>query len=195
MKSLNSFLLILLLCVVGCVPQPQPLNDDVLARFNSAVAASVQKSHVETMTELQGYRDTLDRIELAVSELKAKAKEIKPITEVVKTEATPVITSVENGVVRMPGSNWNVEGNWNYTLVELADHLRQAHGVNVNGKTLAELQAMHDNLHNGYSAYGSAASSSPVAVPAQYYVPRQAPTIFRRSRSYSTCPPGQACPQ
>jgi hypothetical protein len=194
MKLLNSFLVLALLCLVGCVPQSKPLNDDMLERFNLAVADSVQKSHAETMTELQGYRSTLDRIEQAVTELQAKAKEKKSTLESVKTEVAAV-TAVEKGVTRMPGSSWNVEGNWNYTLVELANHLRSVHGLNVDGKTMQELQTMHDNLHNGYSAYGAPARSSSVVAPAQYYVPRQPTTIFRRARSYSTCPPGQVCPQ
>lgn len=195
-KLLTSITGVLFLFACGCVPQPQPLNEDIVARFNSAVEDSVQKSHSETMTELQEYRSTLERIEQAIVELQTKAKETKPsieTTKVVRLDSTPVVA--QPGVTRMPGSNWNVQGNWNYTITELADHLRSDHGVNVDGKTLSELQAMHDNLHNGYSAYGSTARATQSVAPIQYYTPRQTPTIFRRTRSYSTCPPGQPCPQ
>jgi hypothetical protein len=195
--KLASFSLALLL-LVGCQPVSEPLavDTDIVARFNEAVAASVQKSHTDTMLELQEQRSILDRISASISELqeKTKASEVKPI---VKSETNPPTVEIkaESNVVRMPGSSWNVEGNWNYTLVELADHLRRVHGVNVDGKTMAELRTMHDNLHNGYSAYGAPAKPA-VQAPVQYYMPaKQSQPTFRRYRTYSTCPTGTNCPQ
>lgn len=185
MRTLTSCFL--LLVFAGCVPQKAALDETIVARFNNAVAESVEKSHNETMAELQEYKSTLQRIEQVVTELQAKSKEVKPPAEPVKSQATAEVS-------RMPGSNWNVEGNWNYTLIELAEHLRRVHNVNTDGKTMSELQAMHDNLHNGYSAYGAPVKST-VANPIQYYTPRQAPSLFRRTRTYSTCPPGTSCPQ
>lgn len=195
--KLASFSLALLL-LVGCQPVSEPLtvDADIVARFNEAVAASVQKSHNDTMLELQEQRSILDRISASIVELqeKTKASEVKPV---VKSETIPAPVEIksESNVVRMPGSAWNVEGNWNYTLVELADHLRRVHGVNVDGKTMDELRTMHDNLHNGYSAYGAPAKPA-VQAPIQYYAPaKQAQPVFRRYRTYSTCPPGTNCPQ
>jgi len=80
------------------------------------------------------------------------------VTSAPKPVAKPVTKSVTKAapaVVRMPGPSWNVEGKNNYTMTELADHLRRSHGVNVNGKTFQQLQAIHANIHNGYSASGS----------------------------------------
>jgi len=60
------------------------------------------------------------------------------------------------------GPHWNVEGKWNYTTLELADHLRRVHGVNINGMTRAELERVHDNLHNyGEAMVAPSASSCP----------------------------------
>jgi hypothetical protein len=199
-KLVASFFTAALLFLLGCSPSPQPLKDDLVERFNAAVTESIQQSHSETMSELQSYRSTLERIEQAVNDLQAKAKEPQANTVLAKpVQAANVrvdAPTFSNGsVTRMPGSNWNVEGDWNYTLVELADHLRQVHGLNVDGKTMTELQAMHDNLHNGYSAYGSQIRSVNAAPVTQYYATNRAPTVFRRNRTYSTCPQGQPCPQ
>ena len=50
------------------------------------------------------------------------------------------------------GPRWSVAGKWNYTTVELADHLRRSHGVDVNGKTRSQLEAIHNAIHNGQAA-------------------------------------------
>jgi len=57
------------------------------------------------------------------------------------------------------GPHWNVNGNWNYTTLELADHLRREHGVNINGLTRSQLERIHDDLHNGKSIKSSARST------------------------------------
>ena len=57
------------------------------------------------------------------------------------------------------GPHWNVNGNWNYTTLELADHLRREHGVNINGLTRSQLERIHDDLHNGKSIKSSTRST------------------------------------
>jgi hypothetical protein len=194
LASLVSFVLLF----VGCVPTQKPLDEDVISRFNLAVSQSVQQSHADTMAELQEQRSILSRISSAIEELQAKSTAVKTELSAPSVTAQPVLaapTLRESSVARMPGAAWNVEGNWDYTLTELADHLRRVHNADINGKTLSELQAMHDNLHNGYSASGSTVRQSTTAA-VQYYAPtRQGQPLFRRARTYSTCPPGANCPQ
>ena len=45
-------------------------------------------------------------------------------------------------------SNWNIEGNWNPTILETSAHLRE-HGINTNGMTHQEMADIHAALHDG----------------------------------------------
>ncbi len=44
---------------------------------------------------------------------------------------------------------WNIEGNWNPTILETSAHLRQDHGIDTNGMTHQEMADMHADLHDG----------------------------------------------
>lgn len=87
-----------------------------------------------------------------------KSSSSMPVVEPPKA-SMPVMKSAP--VVRS-GPHWNVEGKWNYTTLELADHLRRSHGVNINGKTREQLEAIHDAIHNGQPipSFGSAPRST-----------------------------------
>ena len=43
---------------------------------------------------------------------------------------------------------WDVEGNWNPTILETSAHLRE-HGINTNGMTHQEMADIHADLHDG----------------------------------------------
>lgn len=66
--------------------------------------------------------------------------------------------------VRMSNTRWTVGRSRNYTAAQLAQHLLEDHRFDPAGYTMSELQAAHDNIHNGYPAMGSqrSASSAPV---------------------------------
>ena len=72
-----------------------------------------------------------------------------------KTAAEPQAFAPPPAPVRMSGTRWTVAGKRNYTTEELAGHLQRTHGVDPTGYTREELQTLHDNSHNGYSAMGS----------------------------------------
>jgi hypothetical protein len=154
----------------------------------------------------------LERIESSVQSLLLKPEPQSPapalppmqsvLTPVVVksvpiVESTPVVvrtTVVEP--VRMSSTHWNVQGNWNYSSSEIANHLRTTHGVNPNGKSLQEMAVIHDNLHNGYSAYGRSSQPAVSAVTTtknttRYAAPRRT-RLF--SRTYSSNCPGGVCP-
>ena len=79
-------------------------------------------------------------------------------------------------VYRRTKTRWTVAGKRNYSDAELARHLMQDHGIDSSGRSREEMQAMHDNTHDGYPADGGNVT--------------QATT---RSRSSSSCPTGR-CP-
>jgi hypothetical protein len=44
---------------------------------------------------------------------------------------------------------WNVEGNWNPTILETSAHLGQDHGIDTNGMTHQEMADLHAAIHDG----------------------------------------------
>jgi hypothetical protein len=52
------------------------------------------------------------------------------------------------GVARIAGPRWNVNGNWTPSVEEVQGHLRSAHGIDPGGLGLDDLIALHDNAHN-----------------------------------------------
>ena len=60
---------------------------------------------------------------------------------------------------------WNVQGNWNPTILETSAHLRE-HGINTNGMTHQEMADLHASIHEGKQTPVSAVrvkNASPVS--------------------------------
>ena len=91
-------------------------------------------------------------------------------------------------VMRVSGPRWNWNGSWNVSNQYAESHLRQSHGIEADGLSMSELQALHDNAHNGYSSQ-PVLRSSPVKVQTSYR------SNSRRGffRFRSSCPGGN-CP-
>lgn len=97
-------------------------------------------------------------------------------------------------VRRLSGQNWTWPGN-------LAHHLSTVHGINPAGMSQAEMQTVHDNLHNtGQSGImGGSSMSSSRSRYSSYQPPRQQtyyrPNVyFTSGPSYGGCPGGN-CPR
>jgi hypothetical protein len=61
----------------------------------------------------------------------------------VATPGTSSRTASDGTVLR-----WNIEGNWNPTILETSAHLRE-HGINTNGMTHQEMADIHASIHDG----------------------------------------------
>jgi hypothetical protein len=61
--------------------------------------------------------------------------------------ATPAASSrvASDGTVL----RWNIEGNWNPTILETSAHLTSDHGINTNGMTHQEMADIHASIHDG----------------------------------------------
>jgi hypothetical protein len=61
--------------------------------------------------------------------------------------ATPAASSriASDGTVL----RWNIEGNWNPTILQTSAHLRQDHGIDTNGMTHQQMADIHADLHDG----------------------------------------------
>ena len=44
---------------------------------------------------------------------------------------------------------WNIEGNWNPTILETSAHLAKEHGINTDGMTHQQMADIHADLHDG----------------------------------------------
>jgi hypothetical protein len=44
---------------------------------------------------------------------------------------------------------WNIEGNWNPTILETSKHLAEHHGIDTNGMTHQQMADLHADLHDG----------------------------------------------
>ena len=125
---------------------------------------SEQKATAEKATEavviLKENTAALARIE---TKLEASLSVPKPNgEEVIKSapespaKANTALASVK---VATPGTSsrvtsdgttlrWNIEGNWNPTILETSAHLRE-HGINTDGMTHQEMSDIHASIHEG----------------------------------------------
>lgn len=52
------------------------------------------------------------------------------------------------GVARIAGARWNVNGDWTPSIEEIQRHLRNLHGIDPGGLGLEDMLVLHDNSHN-----------------------------------------------
>lgn len=60
--------------------------------------------------------------------------------------ATPGDSQITSDGTRL---RWNIEGNWNPTILETSAHLRADHGIDTDGMTHQEMADIHAALHDG----------------------------------------------
>ncbi len=69
------------------------------------------------------------------------------------TQQTPlkVATPGDFSKVASDGTRlkWNIEGNWNPTILETSAHLAREHGIDTNGMTHQEMADIHASIHEG----------------------------------------------
>jgi len=117
----------------------------------------------------------LERIEAAVAVLTPSTPEEVDEVEVPEVTAPKVIARPDP--IRMSSTTWNLMGKWGFNMEEIAEHLEEEHGVtDLSGYTFEQLKTIHDNLHNGYTAYGSTLQT------------RKPPVRVRNSRTFSLFP-------
>ena len=135
----------------------------------------------ENTTALAAIKSQIDSLEASVVSSKPNGKEViqspespaKADTQTPVKAATPGTSSsrvASDGTVL----RWNIEGNWDPTILETSQHLGQDHGINTDGMTHQQMADLHASLHDG----------KPVAMKSE--------TVRYVSRGMS-CPNGQ-CP-
>lgn len=163
---------LLILCLAGCSQEPtawqqamRATGDEVTAkqdesltilRENTTALAAI-KSQVESLASET--REATDTLKASLVSSNPNGKESDPASALEPQEATranpsqpaipvalPPAVRLSSGPLKM---SWNVEGNWNPTILETAKHLREDHGIIADGMTHQQMHDAHAAAHNG----------------------------------------------
>ncbi len=173
--------------------------DPALDQFQLELKAALDAQHRAQMEALEAQRTVLQKLEQSVQQLlaQAKAPAPAPVPEPTKAQPVPEPTKAQPVAdpvplpVRRSSTIWNLNNTWDYSTEELIAHLLGEHGFDAAGYSREELQTIHDNLHNGYTALGDAVVQA-VPAPVTYYstVPLRRGMFFRSAGNCAggTCP-------
>jgi len=158
-------LTICLLLALGCGATELP-SPEVQARASELSALLTSTKTVETKSD-----EILKVVEsntTALAAIKAKVDALQVVSNPngkdgdpesapespAKANDTPnplkVATPGTSSRVASDGTvlRWNIEGNWNPTILQTSAHLRE-HGINTNGMTHQEMADIHASIHDG----------------------------------------------
>ena len=157
---------ICLLAALGCGSTELP-SPELQARASELSALLTSTQTVETKSD-----EILKVVETNTTALAAIKSQIDAIQVVSKAaNSEEVIQSSESPAkandtqnplkVATPGTSsrvasdgtrlkWDVQGNWNPTILETSAHLRE-HGINTDGMTHQEMADLHASIHEGKS--------------------------------------------
>jgi hypothetical protein len=180
---MRTTLVFWLLFAIGCglteVPSPE-----LQARASELSALLISTQTVETKSDeilkvVESNTTALAAIKANIEALQVvsnpNGKESDPASAAqnppakANTQQTPlkVATPGDFSKVASDGTRlkWDVEGNWNPTILETSAHLRE-HGINTNGMTHQEMADIHASIHEGKQTPVSAVrvkNASPVS--------------------------------
>jgi hypothetical protein len=153
----------------------------VILKENTNALAAI-KSQVESLASET--REATDTLKASLISSNPNGKESDPASAVEPQEVAKANPSQSSQPVASPPAvrssgplkfSWNVEGNWNPSIIETAKHLREDHGIIADGMSHQQMHDMHAAAHEGRKV---ANKSQPVQM------------VNRGSQ----CPNGQ-CPQ
>ena len=127
------------------------------AEYHSKTIAVIESTRQEIVSQNEQIIDTLKIVEASLVDSKSVRKEDDQQSALEPQEnpranpaqtTTPVALSpaVRSSSVVM---KWNVEGNWNPTILETAKHLREDHGIIADGMSHQQMHDMHAAAHEG----------------------------------------------
>jgi hypothetical protein len=171
-------------------PVTAPAPDTSVQRFDQEFKASLEAQHQTQMAALEVQRTTLQRLEQSVQQLLAKATPppapvVEPTKAVVEPAKTVVAPLAEP--IRRSSTIWNFNGTWDYSTEELIAHLLSEHSFAAAAYSREQLQTIHDNLHNGYTALGESVMQT--TAPVYYSTTPRRGGLFRGSNcAGGNCP-------
>ncbi len=229
MAEIRSLIAIVILLIVsGCSTQKAVVDDGTSEfltslEFQASLASTKQEIASKNDQILHAVGEQSRAITTLTKTLEASLvkSEPKPGSEVIKSalESPPAKNAKDShptkGIVAEPVGTrlasdgtvlkWNVEGNWNPTILETSAHLGQDHGINTDGMTHQEMADLHAAIHEGKAAGGAPLTGAifphngTSAVTSQRVSVRSVPQRFSfvgrtKYQTRQSCPSGR-CPQ
>lgn len=125
----------------------------VILRENTTALAAL-KSQVESLASET--REATDTLKASLTAPKPKGEEViksalEPQEATRPNPSQPLKPVASPPAVRSSSvvMKWNVEGNWNPTILETAKHLREDHGIIADGMTHQQMHDAHAAAHEG----------------------------------------------
>lgn len=217
---------ILLVALCGCgteaiqvdVEKPVPQFEVTIqnvAKTSDAILSAVKQND----TSIKAVWTKLEALDLTLSTLKpqtgkdgdlqsspsppespAKANTQQPPVQVATPGTSSFRTASDGTVLR-----WNINGDWNPTILETSAHLAAEHGIDTNGMTHQQMADIHADIHEGKTSGGAPLTGSIFqnnragAITSQRTTFRSVPqrvSFFGRTKysNRQSCPSGR-CPQ
>lgn len=161
---------VMLLLLVGCgkevvvdVPAEKSVDTDsfissvnVQAKAIATTLAAQKLTGEMTLENTQAIIAKLNTLEASLVKSNPKGKEViqsapespakaNTTPDPLKV-ATPGTSQITSDGTRL---RWNIEGNWNPTILETSAHLAREHGIDTNGMTHQQMADIHADLHDG----------------------------------------------
>jgi hypothetical protein len=170
---MRTAFLIGLCLLVGCLKDPtawqqamRETGEEVVAKQdeslvilheNTKALVSISATSQGIVSQNEQIIDTLKIVEAKLIVPKPQREEViksalEPQEAPRANLSQPIIPVAPSPAVRSSGPlklSWNVEGNWNPTILETAKHLREDHGIIADGMTHQQMHDMHAALHEG----------------------------------------------
>ena len=170
---MRTAFLIGLCLLVGCSEDPTAwqqamriTGEEVVAKQDESIvilksntnALAAIKSQVESLSgSVLETRQAVGTMNASLVKTEAvNAKEVIKSAEPQETPranlSQPIIPVAPPPAVRSSGPlklSWNVEGNWNPSILETAKHLREDHGIIADGMTHQQMHDAHAAAHEG----------------------------------------------
>ncbi len=157
--------------LVGCDPCSCEPTEEIKARAaelssgfkkqatenHSKTIAVIESTRQEIMSQNEQIIDTLKIVEASLVKSEPKqlggdpASALEPQEMKRPNQSHPLSPVGVSPAVRSSSvvMKWNVEGNWNPSILETAKHLREDHGIIADGMTHQQMHDMHAAAHEG----------------------------------------------
>lgn len=130
---------------------------DVIVSKQDQAITSIESTRREIVSQNQQILDTLNTLEASLVDSKSVRKEDDQQSALEPQEATrPNPSQLSKPVASHPAvrsstvvMKWNVEGNWNPSMLETARHLRKDHGIIADGMSHQQMHDAHAAAHEG----------------------------------------------
>jgi len=154
---MRTAFLIGLCLLVGCSEDPTAwqqamriTGEEVVSKQDESLV--ILKSNTTALAAIRGQIEAL-KVESETPKVEEVIKSAVEPQEAPRANLSqPIIPVAPSPAVRSSGPlklSWNVEGNWQPSILETAKHLREDHGIIADGMTHQQMHDAHAAAHEG----------------------------------------------